>query len=261
MILMNEIIPQFAGARSLKLESPKTYHLSEWDLLDDPQRLATLRNIVMQYGRDPRIAMLAVKILKEKKVKPREYVKQAKVLLAWVQDNIYYVNEPFERLQSPLFTLKSGIGDCDDLTILLCSFFECIRLPWKFVLSASTPNGIVRYHENDANYPRLKYSHVYCMVGNKPFTPTKWFYCEPTLKVPLGWDVGKGTDKLPELGATFVTGTIAGSVADEGLSGHVHKIFRASLVGAITAVTTEVLLDYIKSSDIYKKYISNRKKK
>lgn len=263
-----ELPPQFNGATPLKLDAPKTYHLPNWDSLNDPQKLAMLRNIVLQYGRDPRVAMLAVKILKDNNVKPREYQKQAAVLLKWVQDNIYYVNEPLERLQSPLFTLKSGLGDCDDLAILLCSFFECIRLPWKFVLSASTPQGIVRYHENDQNYRKLPYSHIYCAVGNKPFTPTSWTYCEPTLKVPLGWDVTQGTNKLPELGrvsggmaAGAVAGSLADKIAQQGLGKFTLNIGLAVLVGSITAAGTEIMMDYLRASDLYQSLVLRKRKK
>jgi hypothetical protein len=72
-------------------------------------------------GRDPRIATFAVKILREAGVKPREYKKQAAALLAWVQDpkNFYYVNEPDERLQEPLYSLKVRYGDCFPANTLL----------------------------------------------------------------------------------------------------------------------------------------------
>ena len=147
--------------------------------------MATIRLIIKQYGRDPRIARLAVAILKDAGCKPREYKKQCAALLEFVQTKIYYVNEPEERLQSPLYTLKIGLGDCDDLAILLCSFFECINLPWKLVVSGQTPEDgrLIRYHDGDPNYRQISYSHIYCAVGNRPFTPTEWYYCEPTMKV------------------------------------------------------------------------------
>ena len=164
---MRERRPNFAGrSTQIKLEKPTTYHLPDWDGYKDPKKLALLRQIVLQYGRDPRVAQLAVKICQKAGAKPREYRKQAQALLAWVQHNIYYVNEPGERLQSPLYTLKSGLGDCDELAILLCSLFECVRLPWKMVITANTREGIVRYIEGDPNYRKLPYSHIYCMTSS-----------------------------------------------------------------------------------------------
>ena len=108
---MREHKPNFsAKTKSIQLENPRTYHLPDWDGFKDPKKLQILREIVMQYGRDPRIAQLAVEICREAGCKPREYKKQAAVLLKWVQDHIFYVNEAGERLQSPMYTLKTGMG-------------------------------------------------------------------------------------------------------------------------------------------------------
>jgi len=269
-----EQVPRFSGAKTntLTLEQPKTYHLPDWDGYKDPKKLAILRDIVMQYGRDPRIAQLAVEICRQAGCKPREYEKQAACLLKWVQTEIYYVNEPGERLQSPLYTLKTRMGDCDDMVILLCSFYECLRLDWKLVISANTENGIERYHEGDVDFRPLPFSHIYCMVGDRPFTPSKWHYCEPTLNVPFGWDIGQAQSDpearkhLPEL-AGVTTATIAGSVAEaagsaeqEGtLTKYGKQILVAVIVGSMTAVATEMMLEYIRTSPQYKAWRKGRK--
>ena len=160
--------------------------------------------------------------------------------------------------------------------IILCSFFEALRLPWKFVISASTRGGLKRYHEGDPNFQPLPYSHIYCMVGDRPFTPKQWFYCEPTLTVPFGWDIVQAQHDpnarqyLPELGST-VTGMIGGAVGEAvseessarspteeegGLSKFAKQIGLAIVVGSLTAVGTEILLDYLRSSDAYKALMS-----
>lgn len=98
----------------LNLAGAEVHHLPDWSGYEDPRRLAIIRKIALMRGRDPRIASLAVDIIKKAGVKPREYKKQAAALLAWVQDpaNVYYINEPGERLQDPIFTIKHGFGDC-----------------------------------------------------------------------------------------------------------------------------------------------------
>jgi hypothetical protein len=103
-----------AKAQQLDLDGAKVHHLPDWGGYDDPRKLQIIREIAEQRGRDPRIATLAVRIIKDAKCQPREYKKQAAALLAWVQDpkNIYYVNEPGERLQDPIYTIKQGYGDC-----------------------------------------------------------------------------------------------------------------------------------------------------
>ena len=258
---MAEQRPRFsAKTYRFNLDQPKMYHLPDWDGYKDPKKLAILRQIVEQYGRDPRIVNLAVAIIKKCGCKPREYKKQAACLLKWVQTQIYYVNEAGERLQSPLYTLKSGIGDCDDLAILLCSFFECIRLPWKLVISANTNNGLVRYHEGDPNFKPLPYSHIYCMVGDRPFTPQKWTYCEPTLEVPLGWDIvatqndPNARKYLPELGGVtgaFVGGAMADAMEEMGVTKFGKNVALAILTGALVSAGTEILLDYLRASPFY----------
>jgi hypothetical protein len=185
----------------LSLGSAKTFHLPDWSNLDHPQRLGIIRQIAMMRGRDPRIAQFVVRVLKACNVEPRDYVKQAAALLAWVQTNIYYVNEPGERLQDPIYTLKARFADCDDSVILLAAFFESIGAPWKLVLSGKKDGKKVRYIEGDPLPPGVSWAHIYLMVGTPTFNPIDWYFCETTIKgVPLGWDVVNGdASYLPEM--------------------------------------------------------------
>ena len=194
------------NARELNLEAgQKVYHLPDWYNLSHPERLTVIRQIAMQRGRDPRIARLVTNILKKGNVKPRDYVGQARVLLAWVQNpkNVYYVNEPGERLQDPVYTIKAGHGDCDDMILLLASFYESIGLPWKLVLSGRDKgtNKKIRYIEGNKVPDNCSWVHIYGLVGDRPFNPTKWYFVEPTVQnVPLGWDVIDGdASYLPEM--------------------------------------------------------------
>lgn len=195
-------------ARKLDLVGPDTYFLPGWKAMHDPNRMAGLRKIVMEYGRDPRVAQWTVNVLKAANVQPRDYKAQAAALLHAVQHQVYYVNEAGERLQSPEATLRLGFGDCDDLAILLASACESIRLPWRFVLSGSDKHGRpIRWIEG-TRYRKAKYAHIYLIVGTPPFRPKEWQFAEPTLRgVPLGWDVvnarrrNQGGAILPELGA------------------------------------------------------------
>lgn len=194
------------NARELRLESgQKVYHLPDWHSLSHPERLAVIRQIAMMRGRDPRIAKLALKIFKKAGARPRQYKKQAAAILRWVQDpkNIYYVNEPGERLQDPIYTIKVGHADCDDQVLVLGALFESVGLPWKLVLSGrdkATGNKI-RYIEGHPVPPNSTWAHIYAMVGDRPFRASKWYFAEPTVEgVPLGWDVVSGdASYLPEM--------------------------------------------------------------
>lgn len=194
-----------ARTRQLDLGAAKVHHLPDWGGYDDPKKLEVIRAIALQRGRDPRIRKLAAKIIRKSKAQPREFKKQAAALLAWVQDpkNIYYLNEPGEQLQDPIYTIKNGYGDCDDQVIVLCSFFEACRLPWKLVISGRhrASGKKVRHIQGGSYPPNVSWTHIYCMVGTPAFNPKRWFFCEPTVQgVPLGWDVIAGDKRfIPEM--------------------------------------------------------------
>lgn len=194
------------ASKELDLNGAKVYHLPNWGSMTHPQRLTVLREIAMSRGRDPRIAKIAVDEFRRRGVMPRQYKRQAEVLLKWVQNpkNVYYVNEPGERLQDPIYTIETKVADCDDMVLVLTALFESVNLPWRLVISGRADNGtgpMVRHIEGDPVPPGVKWTHIYCMVGTPPFHPIEWWFCEPTIEgVPLGWDVIDG-DKgyLPEL--------------------------------------------------------------
>jgi hypothetical protein len=201
-------------ARRINLnDGVKVHHLPTWKHKDDPTRIEALREVSMKAGRDPRLASLAVAIVrgdatawgrKLPEAKPRDTKAQAARLLKWVQ-GLYYVNEPGERLQDPLYTVQVGYGDCDDLAMLLGAILESLRIPWRFVLSGRASDGkTIRWIEGQPR-KRAQWAHIYVAIGNRPFKPTKWMFAEPTVRgVPLGWDVVSSTQKhgkvvLPEL--------------------------------------------------------------
>lgn len=264
------------------LDAPKVHHIPSWGALTDPQRLHVIRTIAMQRGRDPRITSLVLSIIKAAGVQPRDYKGQAAALLKWVQNpnNVYYINEPGERLQDPLYTLKVKYADCDDMAILLCTFFEAIKLEWKLVLSGvqRVTKAKKRYIEGTPVPANVEWSHIYCMVGTPPFKPTKWYFCEPTVQnVPLGWDVIDGDHSLlPEMGGSGraapapgrrksngrwggsgITSSIASAVTTEledqsgskqlSFFAEIRKIMPAILSGVAVGVTTQLLLDDLRA--------------
>jgi hypothetical protein len=260
-----------AKTNPIQLAQPKTYHIEGWSRMSDVQRLKVIRSVALRRGRDPRIATLVIGIIRAAGVQPRDYLGQARCLLNWVQtpSNVYYVNEPGERLQDPLYTLKVRYGDCDDLALLLCCFFESIKLEWKLVISGRqrVTNKKVRHVEGGPVPPNAMWSHIYCCVGDRPFTPKKWYFCEPTLRVPLGWDVVDGdASALPEMGGSGVVSrvgrqlagafgsvfggggsagaAVAATLADEAETGK-RVNWRGVSVAVLTGVTTSVISQVI----------------
>jgi len=216
------------SARRVNLDSSvKVHHLPGWKHRGDPVRIRALREIAMKAGRDPRMATLAVSIIRGDAsawgrrvpgAKPRDTKGQSALLLKWVQ-GLYYVNEPGERLQDPLYTVQVGYGDCDDLAMLLAALCESLRIPWRFVLSGKNSRGkVIRWMEG-TRIPRAQWSHIYVAIGDQPFAPKRWRFAEPTIRgVPLGWDVVKATNRsgrvvLPELAGPDV-GALPAAGAD-----------------------------------------------
>jgi len=285
------------NAKEIKLEEgQKVYHLPDWNRLSHPERLAVLRQIAMMRGRDPRIAKLVVSILKKAKARPRQYKDQAAALLKWVQSpkNIYYVNEPGERLGDPIYTIQAGHGDCDDQILVLTCFFESINLPWRLVLSGrdSRTGNKVRYIEGAPVPSNVTWTHIYAMVGDKPFNPDHWYFCEPTVEgVPLGWDVidgdhrylpemarkGKskpmivgappaplghrppGLPAVPNRSPAYLSGALSASVGS-AVAGAVEdtgvldwkKIATAVVTGVAVSVTTQLILDWVRGQGMWK---------
>lgn len=247
-------------AQQVQLPPPQLYHLPSWAWQNDAKRVAALRQIVAEYGRDPRVAALTVQILRASGAEPRDYKAQAAALLKWVQENVYYANEPGERLQSPEYTLRVGHGDCDDLAILLASMYETVRLPWKFVLSGTTRAGkTVRWVEGTPVPPRVTWAHIYVCVGRPAFAPTQWAFAEPTLKgAPLGWDVVQARQRgqripVPELGDT--TTFVEDSAQPESFADQLallrdelaeelqwRRLIIGTVVGAITTLSAGFLV-------------------
>lgn len=190
--------------------TPKVMDLPAFDGYGDPKKLDVISRIAEQGGRDPQLATIAVNIFRECNVAPRDYRGQAAAILKWVQRNIYYVNEPDERLQDPFYTLKVKYGDCDDMAILVYALARSVRLPARLVISGVTKSGKkVRYRQGDPSFDRsVAWSHIYLMIGDRPYGQPEWTYAEPTLNVPFGWDVvaHKG-DILPEMTTTSSYGS------------------------------------------------------
>jgi len=66
-------------------------------------------------------------------VPPREKEKQALALADWVQRNITYVEEKPEVFQTPLHTVATGYGDCDDFVTLIAALCESVGIDCELV--------------------------------------------------------------------------------------------------------------------------------
>ena len=240
--------------------TPKTWKIDDWSSMSQSKRMKFLRSISSYAGQNPEIATLCVQIFRSENIPARAYKKQAEALLRWVQKNIYYVNEPQERLCEPTYTLKVGYGDCDDMALLLGAMCESIKLEYRYVLAGKSNGKIDRWIEGTP-YKDGDWSHIYLIIGYPPFQPKKWVFAEPTIaSAELGWDIVQAKNGsasiLPELGG----GNIGSGVQiiggprktpiitqiKDGLA--LNALIPTIILGAVTSVAIGELAEYIRSS-------------
>jgi len=113
----------------------QTDHGPSWlvDFKGIDDQLRFLRSMVEQYRTHPDIRDLAMRIVRESGAEPRDKKAQALAIGQWVQDNVYYVHELPERFATPVETLRTLAGDCDDTTALIGSLIESIGIPSRLV--------------------------------------------------------------------------------------------------------------------------------
>lgn len=218
---------QLNGGASLA--QGRTYQIPGWNRMRMGQRLAFLRTLIegdsedSGWMKDPQVKEMARWIIGQSNVDPYAHPEQAwGALLAWVQKNVRYVNEPGEQFQSPQYTLECaqrnmGGADCDDLMILLASLGGSLGLPWRMVLYGANPKTgqRVRYVESPKGEGEgvsfllwtgkdqhrtiqmviggplpegIRWSHIYLACGLGSLRANVYTFAEPTLSVPLGWD-------------------------------------------------------------------------
>lgn len=241
----------------------KIYAHKGWAGMRDSSKMRALRELAVTYGNDPRMRWFTASVLRRAHVDFRDYERVAATLLAWVQNNITYTNEPGEQIQAPWWTMRYLTGDCDDMAILLASMAQSVRLPWKFALGGRDRKGnAVRYIDGDKEPRGVNYSHIYLYLGWPPFKPTQWAAAEPTLRgAPLGYDVvlqgagqmGQGNQgrshQMPELSGTSAYG---GGIqlfpqVDRKTRGElVRDLIIGIGVGVVTSVATTFVVEYIR---------------
>lgn len=105
------------------------------------------------------------------------------------------------------------VSQCDDMTIVTAALGNSIRLPWKIVLSGRDGRGEkVRWVEGTPVPAGFDATHIFLQVGGPPFRPRWWTWAEPSLDVPLGWDMMR--DQIPanrpDIGAVEQPATTSG---------------------------------------------------
>lgn len=132
---------------------------------------------IRQWTGHPELVDVAAQLIRQCDIPARDERGVARAVQEYVQHNVKYFRESPERFQSPLRTLQWGIGDCDDMAILLACILRSFRIPTRLkFLRMQFPDG-----------PK---SHVYGQT-KVPDTATGrrlWTSLETVRPVPMGFD-------------------------------------------------------------------------
>lgn len=132
--------------------------------------LNVMSDLVRTYKASPDIRRLAVAICGTINGNDKDYAIQLIRIFNYVQKNIGYIRDIYgvETIQSPLFTLQSKSGDCDDKSTLLATLLSCVGFPTRFFAMGFSPG-------------------VYCHVICEAKYNGQWISLDATENKPLGW--------------------------------------------------------------------------
>lgn len=139
--------------------------------------LAMMQHIVADYKTDSYIVGLARGIIES--VPPKEYAAEARAIFDYVRANIRYTQDVdgVEYVQSPLITLQTGHGDCDDQATLLATLLAAVGKKTRFVAAGFNGGDI---------------EHVWTEVKIKD----RWFAADTTEDYDFGWRPPHVTQRL-----------------------------------------------------------------
>lgn len=144
------------------------------DTLDE--RMDYLIDEIEAGMQDEHIQYLTSKILHGYGIGDRDWRGQARAIFEWVRENIMYVRDPagIEQFRKPIRTVQQAMGDCDDMTILICA-----------MLSSIGHNLVLRVIGVDSNEP----AHIYPLDLLPPVNPTEAIALDATRPEPMGWQI------------------------------------------------------------------------
>lgn len=117
---------------------------------------------------DWRIRCIALDLVKD--LPAKDYLAEITLIHRYVRDNIRYVRDirDVETIATPLETLRTGQGDCDDKATLLAALLESIGVECRFCAVGKSPGY---------------WSHVLTQALYRG----KWLSLEATEPVSPGW--------------------------------------------------------------------------
>jgi len=141
--------------------------------------LKMMKKLVMgPWGaRSPQLVFLARSIVQH--IGSKDYWHEAQAIFEYVKANVRYRLDPtaLEWIQTPVYTLQTQQGDCDDMSSLLAAMALAVGHRAAFVTVAGDPG------RPDS------YSHVYAMIGVTRNGKTEWLAADATQnQATIGWE-------------------------------------------------------------------------
>jgi len=150
------------------------------DNIDD--RIDLIISQINHGKRDGNVRKIASQVLAGKSghdwtVPIRDHKAEAVAIFDYVRNNVRYTLDTYgvELYQTANRTLELGIGDCDDMTILLGSLLQIVGLPIRIRVIGLKGQNV--------------FSHVYLLVGLPPENPTAWMPLDSSRPEAAGWEL------------------------------------------------------------------------
>lgn len=136
------------------------------------ETLRRMAALVRRDHQDARIRKLAERIVRN--CPGHGFECEIKSIYDFCRDDVTYRRDPVdsERVQDARRTLQSGVGDCDDKTLLLCSLLSAMGHRTRFGLLSNSPRD---------------WSHVFCEV----FISGRWIALDPTPEKFIAGQAGR----------------------------------------------------------------------
>ena len=156
-------------------KSGRPYEQYKFTSTDIDDRISWIERELNIGKRSPQIRSIAASLIKN--IPPRQWQKSAEALFFWVRKNVRYTLDPLdvEWLQSAERSVETGIGDCDDQTIVLGSLLLSIGLPIRLRVIGMKGSR--------------QFQHIYILVGIPPHNPRNWIPLDPSRPENPGWEL------------------------------------------------------------------------
>ena len=189
-------------------------HVYPITLKTEKQRAALFDGIVYAYGRQPAIRRKTQEILRDAGVTRQNNDAIATAVFDYVQDNLPYILEAGEMIETPAYSLRNmSLGaDCDGHALLVSALLESVSVPTK-LLYWIQPGHTYASHVSAAYWSGAKWINLdTSQTQPMGWTPPGWSYAGSDGAARPGADLEAGNDirmpmrlpgQLPALGLSW----------------------------------------------------------